>query len=227
MTAHGRVVTLTFHGIGPPSRRLDPGEEDTWIGQDLFTALLDAVVDARATGTDVAITFDDGNASDVEIALPALVRRGLTASFFIVADRLAEPAFVSGNDVYALASSGMTVGLHGLSHRPWRGIEAAELDRELAAGRGAVEAAAGARVTTAACPFGAYDRRVLAALRRSGFERVYTSDGGTTDRTRWLQARTSVRADDDAALLARIAADDRRTAARLRALARQTLKGWR
>ncbi len=49
-----------------------------------------------------------------------------------------------------------------------------------------------AAVTQAACPFGAYDRRVLRSLRGYGYERVFTSDGGRLRADRWLQARNSV-----------------------------------
>ena len=85
-----RSINLTFHGIGEPPRALDPGEENVWVAHDRFVALLDSVVGRD----DVRITFDDGNASDVEHALPALVDRELDATFFVVAGRLGEPTFV-------------------------------------------------------------------------------------------------------------------------------------
>ncbi|MFD1047214.1 polysaccharide deacetylase family protein, partial [Kibdelosporangium lantanae] len=82
-----RVINITVHGIGDPPRELDPGEDRTWVTTDQFTQVLDAVVGRD----DVRLTFDDGNASDVEIALPELVARGLTAEFFVLAGLLDEP----------------------------------------------------------------------------------------------------------------------------------------
>ncbi len=60
------VVNLTVHGIGPTSREMEPSEGRVWVSVDQFEQVLDAVVGR----SDVRIMFDDGNASDVEIALP-------------------------------------------------------------------------------------------------------------------------------------------------------------
>ena len=83
----GRVINLTVHGIGPAERELDPCEDDTWVSIEQFERVLDAVVGRD----DVRVTFDDGNASDVTIALPRLLDRGLTAEFFVLAGLLGKP----------------------------------------------------------------------------------------------------------------------------------------
>jgi peptidoglycan/xylan/chitin deacetylase (PgdA/CDA1 family) len=195
-----RSINLTFHGIGRPERRLEPGEQDVWIGREQFLAVLD-----RAVGRDdVAITFDDGNASDVDHALPALRERGLTATFFLVAGRLGTPRFVDEAGVRALAAAGMEIGCHGMRHRAWRGLDATALREELVDARKILEDVAGRPVTRAACPFGAYDRRVLRTLRRAGYRNVYTSDRGTTDPYEWLQPRNSVGPHDGDGVLDRI-----------------------
>ena len=56
--------------------------------------------------------------------------------------------------------------------------------------------AAGEPVTSAACPFGAYDRQVLAALRRHGYSQVFTSDRRRARLGDWLQPRYSIRRND-------------------------------
>ena len=48
------------------------------------------------------LSFDDGNSSDVEIALPALRERGLPRRFFVVAGRLDRPGSLSRDDVREL-----------------------------------------------------------------------------------------------------------------------------
>ena len=55
-----------------------------------------------------------------------------------------------------------------------------------------------------AIPFGSYDRHVLRWLRAVGVTRAYTSDGGRARPDAWLQARTSLRHDMDAAWIARV-----------------------
>ena len=90
-----RHVNLCFHGIGTPERELEPGEEDYWISQETFLAVLDDVAQHR----DAVVSFDDGNASDVEIGLPALVERDLRATFFVLAGRLDAPGCLSSADL--------------------------------------------------------------------------------------------------------------------------------
>lgn len=215
-------IHLTFHGIGDPERRLDPGEQDVWVSRDRFLVLLDSIADRR----DVAISFDDGNASDVEYALPALRERGLSATFFVVAGRLGAPAFLDETAVRELATAGMTIGCHGMRHRPWRRLDSRALHEELVEAKLVLERVVGHPVTQAACPFGSYDRRVLRTLRRAGYTRVYTSDRGTARSADFLQARNSVGPRDDSALLEQIRALDSSTARALRRT-KLAIKRWR
>jgi len=179
---------LTFHGVGPVSRPMDDGERECWLERKALEALLDLV---RGLAH-VQLTFDDGNRSDVEIALPALLARGLVATFFVCSGRLHQPSFLSREHLLKLRASGMAVGSHGVAHIPWRKLAAPQLCDELQTSRRVLESACAAPVDAAACPFGAYDRTVLAALRRAGYRRAYTSDGGASAENQWLQARTTI-----------------------------------
>src|SRR4051812_12558676 len=66
---------LCFHGIGVAERVLEPSEDTYWVSLRRFEEILDVVVRHPAT----QLTFDDGNRTDVTIALPALRERGLAA----------------------------------------------------------------------------------------------------------------------------------------------------
>jgi peptidoglycan/xylan/chitin deacetylase (PgdA/CDA1 family) len=216
-------IILNFHGIGSPSRPLDPGEADAWLSPSLFESVLDAAMQRD----DVRITFDDGNTSDLELALPALQRRGLRATFFVVAGRMGMPGFLSQDDVLALEAAGMTIGSHGMLHRPWRGLDYAGLEAELHDARRMLEDIVQRPVTQAACPFGSYDRRVLRALRSNGYDAVYTSDRGLSRPGDWLQARNTVGAGDDAAVLERILEAQRSPSRVLYGRAKLLAKRWR
>jgi peptidoglycan/xylan/chitin deacetylase (PgdA/CDA1 family) len=218
----GRCVNLTFHGVGDPDPAMAPGEREVWASVGQFEAILDAVAD-RA---DVRISFDDGNASDVEHALPALAARGLSATFFVVAGRLGAPGYLAEDDLHALTAAGMRVGSHGMHHRKWRDLTDGELREELQASRGRLEDVVGVPVTHAACPFGAYDRRVLRALRGYGYERVFTSDGGATRAGDWLQARNSVRRGNGPSTVAQLLVVPPLPAG-LRRQAKLAVKRWR
>jgi peptidoglycan/xylan/chitin deacetylase (PgdA/CDA1 family) len=184
----GRVLNLTFHGVGRPLRTLDPGESALWLDTHEFSEVV-----ARVAGReDVAVSFDDGNASDAEVALEILRRHGVKATFFVVAERIGRAGFLHGDQLRELAGAGMGIGYHGRRHRPWRGLSGDELRRDLDA-KAVLEDEAGRAVTHAACPFGAYDRRVLRDLRAAGFERVLTSDGGWAHSSSWLQPRNTLK----------------------------------
>jgi peptidoglycan/xylan/chitin deacetylase (PgdA/CDA1 family) len=220
---HQRAINLTFHGIGTPERPLEPGEGDVWVSRDRFLSVLDAV----PHGQSIRITFDDGNASDLEEALPALRERGLTATFFVVAGRLGEPTFLDADGVRELAAAGMSIGCHGMEHRPWRGLDANALREELVEAKRVLEAVVERPITEAACPFGSYDRRVLRGLRASGYRRAYTSDRGTTKAGDFLQARNSVGPADTPDLLERIAALDATPSRSIPRRVKLAVKRWR
>jgi peptidoglycan/xylan/chitin deacetylase (PgdA/CDA1 family) len=214
---------LTFHGVGNPPRLLDPGEDAVWVEEDMFLHALDTA----AGRLDVQIAFDDGNTSDVAVALPHLLERGLSATFFVVAGRIDQPGFLSSGDIMELAAAGMQIGTHGMRHRPWRHLTAAELDEEVIAARRSIEQVVGTPVTHAAVPFGAYDRHVLGALRRAGYDRVFTSDGGRARRESWLQQRTSLRKQDGPDDLARILSAHTRLKEVAIRQAKVAVKRWR
>lgn len=186
------VLNICFHGIGVLHREPDLGEDAYWVETSSFLQILDEI----ATWPSVQISFDDSNESDVMIALPALLARGLSAQFFIVAGRLGTPSFLTDDHVRELSAKGMSIGTHGMSHRPWLRMKPAIREAELVEARRRLEHVVGRQVTEAACPMGRYDRRLLSDLRRLEYQRVYTSDRTAARPDSWLQHRFSVRRED-------------------------------
>jgi peptidoglycan/xylan/chitin deacetylase (PgdA/CDA1 family) len=218
-----RSINLTFHGVGEPERRLDPGEARYWLGRRQFESTLDSV----AGRSDVRITFDDGNDSDLAYALPALRTRGLTATFFVVAGRLGAPGFLDRRGAQELAAEGMAIGCHGMRHRSWRRLEEQALWEELVGARRLLEQVVERPVTEAAVPFGFYDRRLLRSLRHCGYRRIYTSDRGTARSDDWIQARNTVRADDGPGLVDHILSLERSPKDALQRRLKLAVKRWR
>lgn len=186
------VVNLCFHGIGTPRRQLEAGEDRYWITPKLY----DEILDEAAGRPDVRISFDDGNKSDVDVALDGLLDRGMTATFFVVAGRLDSPGSLEEDDVRALHARGMTIGTHGMEHRTWRGMDPQTSRRELVEARQRLAEVTGEHVEQAALPLGQYDRTVLSALRGYGYRAVYTSDRCLARHGSWIQPRYSVRRTD-------------------------------
>jgi peptidoglycan/xylan/chitin deacetylase (PgdA/CDA1 family) len=186
------VYGICFHGIGTPRRPLEAGEEPYWVSVDTFHAILDTIVEIPA----VEISFDDGNASDVDIALPALLQRELSASFFVVAGRIGAPGSLDRDALRELDRRGMTIGSHGMDHRPWRHLSPVDRDRELVEARRELAAIIGRPMEEAALPTGAYDRRLLKELERLEYRAVHTSDRRPGASGAWLRPRFSVVASD-------------------------------
>lgn len=185
------MIVLNFHGIGDPQqarRELEPSESRVWISVQRFEQILDGI----STLGDVMLTFDDGNETDVSIALPRLIERSLTASFFLLSDRIDTPGSVCRDGVLALIDAGMAIGVHGKAHRAWALLAYEELKRDITEGKHDLETLVGSPLNSAACPFGSYNRRVLSYLREQGMTSVYTSDAAICSRDAWQRARFSV-----------------------------------
>jgi peptidoglycan/xylan/chitin deacetylase (PgdA/CDA1 family) len=188
-----KELILNFHGIGVPHFEGNLEEKRYWLGEDAFLVALDDIAkSASELSLSILITFDDGNASDASIALPALLDRGLKAKFFVCAGRVGLNGYLDREAMRELLSCGMSIGTHGMWHVPWRGLRGAQLESEVIGSKTILERLCGREITEASIPFGSYDRLVLTKLRSAGFQRVYNSNGGLTRSDSWLKPRNTI-----------------------------------
>lgn len=186
------MIGLNFHGVGEPRRVLEIGETPYWVSSQQFEHVLTQVA---KTPSNFQITFDDGNLSDHDIALPALVELGVRARFFVLTGRIGKSGSLGKAHLRALSNAGMTIGSHGIDHTAWPTLSDANLKQELQTSRARLEDICGHAVTEAGIPFGRYDARVLRALRAAGYTTAWSSDGGSFRQHAFLRPRTSLRAD--------------------------------
>lgn len=184
-------VNLLFHGVGRPRRAVEPGEEQYWVTPDFLSAVLDVAVEQPF----VRLSFDDCNASDADTVLPALVSRGLWATFFPISGRVGSAGSLSEQGVREIAAAGMNVGTHGRRHIAWRRLAASAATDELVTAREELEQLVQQPITEAACPFGAYEWRTLRTIRGLGYHKLFTSDGARAPAEQWLQPRYTLRSD--------------------------------
>ena len=125
-------------------------------------------------GLHVAVTFDDGHATN-EAAFRMLADQGVTPTAFIVRDW-------STRDVSYLSARALAdlrdiceLGGHGATHRALTSLSDAELADELAASRDYVGAVSGTPAATMALPGGHGGPRELVAAQRAGFKLVGNS----------------------------------------------------
>lgn len=216
---------VNFHGIGDPERELEAGEAPYFVSLDRFCDVLDRIV-AHPDRERLAITFDDSNSSDRSLALSQLLRRKLTASFFILTGRIGKPGSLDVEDIRALVKAGMRVGSHGVDHRDWRSISASDLERELISSKSRLEDICGKPIRTAAIPFGRYNSRVLRAIRRAGYEAAYSSDRGSGSADAFLRPRWSIRNDATPAMIEQHLSGRLSPARRLRRNCAMAVKYW-
>ena len=187
-----RSWIITLHGIRKDRIPDDQRLKNRWIDLDLFTGLLDRI--REAPEHHMELSFDDGNLSDYELAFPELKKRGLSATFFIVAGFIGKPGYVGRAEIKAMHDGGMRIGSHGMNHVSWRGLNHTAAQQEFAESRSILEELVEDEVVEAACPRGLYNQRTLRQLRHAGYQKIYCSNRGPATDTNFLQARNTMHA---------------------------------
>jgi peptidoglycan/xylan/chitin deacetylase (PgdA/CDA1 family) len=195
------ALMLTYHAVedGPAPlcmapesfrRQLDElaelGAATVTVSQ-LAEALREGTLPERA----VAITFDDGCASAVRTAVPDLVERSMTATFFCVAGHLGgrndwstQPSGVprfdlaSAAELGEIARLGFEIGAHGMEHAPLGEAGASVARRELHDAKSLLEGAVDAKVSSVAYPYGVLPSKAAAALTADLYDAACTTRPG-------------------------------------------------
>ncbi|MDI7860732.1 polysaccharide deacetylase family protein [Rhizobiaceae bacterium n13] len=216
---------LNFHGIGTPRRALEPGEADFWLREERFLLILDKIAN-HPDRDRLSITFDDGNTSDLSIAAPALLDRGLRAEFFVLTGRIGETGSLDSDDIRALMQMGMSIGSHGVAHRDWSTLPTIDLQYELTASKATLEEICKITIGSAAIPFGRYNAAVLKALRSAGYSTAYSSDGGSAEPLTYLRPRSSLRHSTTDDALENVVSGRMPPLKRLRRFAGMSARAW-
>lgn len=152
-----------------------------------FCSLADAPTSSTHPGM-ISVTFDDALESQLEIALPRLLKHNIKATAFVITSYVGKPAawdYRAGNSRHAdwtmlreWTSAGMHVGSHSCTHRDLRKLTTSELVAELVTSRGILEDQMQESVTQIAYPFGRFNGRVLKSVADAGYLRGVTTRAG-------------------------------------------------
>jgi peptidoglycan/xylan/chitin deacetylase (PgdA/CDA1 family) len=196
---HGPLV-LMYHSVAAR------GESDwPWaVSLDRFKSQLDlltslgyrtATMADIAAGTTIAtdaptvvITFDDGYEDNL-LAVETLLRRGMTATWFIVSGSIgSEPAWpydgrpagrlMNATELRDIRSAGVEIGSHTVTHRRLTQASDDALMRELTDSKTALEDVLGSDVGSFAYPYGDCDERCVRAVRACGYQQACTTRTG-------------------------------------------------
>ncbi|MDH4037450.1 MAG: polysaccharide deacetylase family protein [Candidatus Krumholzibacteria bacterium] len=192
-----RYPVLMYHRILSDRHPVEDPEERPWsVTADAFAAQMARLAAAGRIGVSmrrvhetlaagnavpaqwVAITFDDGNASDHAHAMPVLASHGFSATFFICGGRVDAAGGLTRTQIREMQTAGMHIGSHAMTHRFLTTLDAAAERAELARSRELLESVAGATVDHFAPPGGRWSPRTERSLRELSFVAVSTSTFG-------------------------------------------------
>jgi peptidoglycan/xylan/chitin deacetylase (PgdA/CDA1 family) len=158
----------------------------------------------------VALTFDDGGVSAM-LAAEQLERRNLRGFFFITANYIGTPGFLTSHQVRDLDARGHAIGSHSCSHPLRIGhCPPRQLQDEWFRSRSILSDTVGHPIEWASVPGGDYAPPVAEAAARAGFQHLFTSEPTSEDCAAfglWLHGRYTIRRTTSAATAASLAAD--------------------
>lgn len=187
------VPVLMYHGLLPAGER-PQGERATkyWIPEEIFRAHLELMAregrrverlhDAWAPDsgpTDprppITLTFDDGRASDYEVAFPALAGAGIGADFFVNTTAVGRAGYLSWPQVAEMQRAGHSFHSHSHDHVALLWLPHPVLERQLDHSKRMLEDRLGAPVRFLAVPYGLLNRQVVEMARQVGYQAVCSS----------------------------------------------------
>ena len=145
---------------------------------------------AGARPGSIALTADDGYASQVTHLRPLLRELGIPWTVFVLAGMLGRTnewdhpwvspreRHLTPDEVRQLAGEGVTIGSHGMTHVNMTALPDAALADDLARSRGVLQGLSGQPVDGVAYPWGLANERVADAARRSGYRLGFGADVG-------------------------------------------------
>lgn len=183
------TIALMYHALYADDtglEQIDVEDRPYAVSVDNFRAQLKVLQDYRCgllgagdSAPEIVLTFDDGHASNAELALPLLLEAGIPAYFFITTDFIeSRPHFCSWAQLRTMADAGMIIGSHGKTHRFFADLSVREAEAELLTSKTAIEQAIGQRVASISFPGGRYSSKTLELARFTGYSQLFGSGFG-------------------------------------------------
>jgi peptidoglycan/xylan/chitin deacetylase (PgdA/CDA1 family) len=126
----------------------------------------------------VVLTFDDGYDDNYRVAYPLLRQFGMSATFFVVANLVGKPGYMTWEQLREMQLNGMAVESHSLDHVDLAIQPRAELQHQLSESRRVLERGLLRPVRYLNYPSGRYTPAVIAAARTAGYEAAVTVNHG-------------------------------------------------
>jgi len=188
----GEFVCLMYHDLGsegPNREHIDASHVPYVVTGSSFSHQISYLrskgwkackVSTALQGEDraVALTFDDGASSDIEVAAPALSYAGFTATFYVVSSWVGTRGYLSRRELSQLAELGFEIGSHSVTHAFLPDLTAARLREEMRHSKDQLEQWIGLPVSHFSCPLGGCSSPVVTAALEAGYASVAGSEMG-------------------------------------------------
>ncbi|RZA20391.1 MAG: polysaccharide deacetylase family protein [Lysobacteraceae bacterium] len=189
--ARQRAIALMYHALSQDHDR--PHDPHYTVSECVFDHQLGTIrarVGDACSARDwleggrpakVLLTFDDGLASDHQVALPILAAHGMTADFFVNPATVGRPGYVGWEALREMSAAGMSVQSHGYDHVHFTRMDPATLRESLYRARVLIEDRLGTAVTLLAPPGGRMPARLAETARAAGYRHLLCSRPGVLD----------------------------------------------
>ena len=130
----------------------------------------------------IMISFDDGYLDNFMNAYPLLRKYGMTAAFFIITSMVNGEDRLATGHIREMASNGMSIGSHTVSHRPLGDMESEEALNELSLSRMYLEGMLQKKIDFVAYPKGSYNGSTGMIASEAGYCGGFSIIPGTCSR---------------------------------------------
>jgi peptidoglycan/xylan/chitin deacetylase (PgdA/CDA1 family) len=178
---------LAYHGLTRSAGESIPAaEQPYWLPSEQFRSHLDYIMrrgyrfarleelwaeDIAANSSDkpVVLTFDDGLASDYEVAYPMLTALGAKAAFFLNTSMVGQSRYLSWRQITEMHAAGLSFQSHSHDHVDLTRLSTTALDRQLRESKEVLEDRLGSPVLFLSAPYGLMNHKVVQAARQAGY----------------------------------------------------------
>ena len=204
-----KVPILMYHEIGTIPQGLERNLWNLYISPEAFKKQLDTLKNKgyntitlkdlyehwtygkKIPEKPIVLTFDDGYRSNYEIAYKELIKRDMVATFFIIADKIDNPSYLSKEMIKEMSMNQMEIASHTYYHSDLR---TANLEYELKNSKLKLEEITGQEVMSLCYPYGFYDETVVSKAKEIGYEIGVTVNNGhaTINEDRLILSRVEI-----------------------------------
>ena len=186
-------IALVLHKINRFKKNNHTNFED--ISLEFFENLLDLSIKFEQKlkrKYKYIFTFDDGNLSDYQLAMPLIIKKKIRSIFFICPDLIGKSDYLTWSMVKEMHNYGIIIGSHSFSHKRLTLLKDDEVRFELIRSKRIIEDSIGDIVENFACPFGLYNAFTQKEAKNVGYRNFFVSNHGIYKQDNFVKPRNSI-----------------------------------